>query len=82
MTTASKHISAEIQADVQKLKWLGWLVLGAVVLAWWLSLNSISNSRAVAVIEDRQVTQYARLREDIAELKSLFREFLKSQPEH
>jgi hypothetical protein len=48
-------------------------LLTAIAIGWagWVSLQTIDNERTAAVIEDRQKTQYAQLRDDIAEVKTL-----------
>lgn len=66
---------SEMNDDIQKLKWAGWIVFGTIAISWagWLSMLAISNSNQVSVITDRQQTQYERLREDIGEIKSILR---------
>jgi hypothetical protein len=59
--------------SLDKLKWAGWLIVGAVGLTMcgWFASTVVANSRGLAVVEERQQSQYERLREDIAELKKL-----------
>ena len=68
-TTADLSTVPDFGNDLQRIKWFGWVALGAIVLSWagWVSLRSI----ATHVIEERQESHYQQLREDISELKSL-----------
>lgn len=69
-------ISAEMNAEsLNRLKWFGWVALGAVALGWiaWVSDGVIGAGQA----DVRQRHQYEQLREDLAEIKSLLRDLLK-----
>ena len=60
-------------ADMQKIKWAGWIILGAVAFAFcgWISGEVVANGQRIAVVEERQRSQFEQLREDIGELKKL-----------
>ena len=60
-------------ADLQKIKWAGWIILGAVAFSFcgWISGEVVANGQRIAVIEERQRSQFEQLREDIGELKKL-----------
>jgi hypothetical protein len=59
--------------SMDKIKWAGWVILGAVAFSFcgWISGEVVANGKAIAVIEERQHSQYEQLRDDIAELKRL-----------
>lgn len=60
-------------ADLQKIKWAGWIILGAVAFSFcgWISGEVVANGQRIAVVEERQRSQFEQLREDIGELKKL-----------
>lgn len=65
-------VSAE---DLQRIKWAGWALAGTCLMCWsgWISLLAISNSTTVRTVEERQIQQFERLRDDIGEIKQLLR---------
>jgi len=62
--------------DMQKIKWAGWVIVGAVglVFSGWMAAEVVGNGTRIAVVEDRQMTQFEHLRDDIAEIKALVKE--------
>ena len=67
----TQHRSHTMNAstDLAKLKWIGWLILGSLLLTLsaWFAGEVVANGRKIVVLEERQRTQYLQLREDFAE---------------
>jgi len=58
---------------LDRIKWAGWLIVASVgiTMGTWMCASVVANSQGLAVIKERQQSQYEQLREDIADLRSL-----------
>ena len=72
--SAGSHTD-HLHADVQRIRWAGWLIAGSVVLGWsgWLSLTVIRNQSTLERLMERQELQHSQLSDTLEDVKQAIR---------